>query len=118
MKTHRRAGGRAAKCGLALPLFVVNSLFAAPPAPAFRPLTRQPASAPAGVERVTSVEGITEYRLRNGLRVLMFPDQTKQTSTVNITYLVGSATENYGETGMAHLLEHMTFKGTPRHPNI
>lgn len=73
---------------------------------------------PQGFERVTSVEGITEYRLANGLRVLMFPDQTKQTITVNVTYLVGSATENYGETGMAHLLEHLVFKGTPKHPNI
>lgn len=73
---------------------------------------------PKGIERVTSVEGINEYRLANGLRVLMFPDQTKQTITVNITYLVGSATENYGETGMAHLLEHMVFKGTPRHTNV
>jgi zinc protease len=76
------------------------------------------AALPQGVERVTSVEGITEYRLKNGLRVLMFPDPTKQTMTVNITYLVGSATENYGETGMAHLLEHMVFKGTPKHTNV
>jgi zinc protease len=76
------------------------------------------ATLPRGVERVTSVEGITEYRLANGQRVLMFPDQSKQTITVNTTYLVGSATENYGETGMAHLLEHMVFKGTPKHPNI
>jgi zinc protease len=75
----------------------------------------QATTLPRGVERVTFVEGITEYRLANGLRVLMFPDQTKQTITVNITYLVGSATENYGETGMAHLLEHMLFKGTPKH---
>ncbi|MEJ7618523.1 MAG: pitrilysin family protein [Pyrinomonadaceae bacterium] len=73
---------------------------------------------PAGIERVASVEGLTEYRLKNGLKVLIFPDQTKQTITVNITYLVGSANENYGETGMAHLLEHLVFKGTPRHPNI
>lgn len=72
----------------------------------------------AGVEKVTSVEGITEYRLPNGLRVLLFPDQTKQTITVNMTYLVGSRHENYGETGMAHLLEHMVFKGTPNHKNI
>ncbi len=69
-------------------------------------------------ERVASVEGITEYRLPNGLRVLLFPDPTKQTITVNITYLVGSRHENYGETGMAHLLEHLVFKGTPRHTNI
>jgi len=68
--------------------------------------------------KVTTVEGITEYRLGNGLKVLLFPDQTKQTATVNITYLVGSKFENYGETGMAHLLEHMVFKGTPKHRNI
>ncbi|WP_194778053.1 M16 family metallopeptidase [Pararhodonellum marinum] len=68
--------------------------------------------------KVTTVEGITEYVLDNGLRVLLFPDQTKQTITVNITYLVGSKHENYGETGMAHLLEHLVFKGTPRHPDI
>jgi zinc protease len=73
---------------------------------------------PKGLERVTSVEGINEYRLANGLRVLMFPDQSKQTITVNMTYLVGSATENYGETGMAHLLEHLVFKGSPKHTNI
>jgi zinc protease len=73
---------------------------------------------PKGVERVTTVEGITEYRLSNGLRVLLFPDPTKQTITVNVTYLVGSKHENYGETGMAHLLEHLVFKGTPAHPNI
>ena len=86
-----------------------------------QPTTTQQAAAPAlpkGIERVTSVEGITEYRLANGLRVLMFPDQSKQTITVNITYKVGSASENYGETGMAHLLEHLVFKGTPRHPDI
>lgn len=68
--------------------------------------------------KVTSVEGITEYLLHNGLRVLLFPDPSKQTVTVNVTYLVGSRHENYGETGMAHLLEHLVFKGTPKHPNI
>lgn len=73
---------------------------------------------PDGVTKVTSVEGITEYKLKNGLRVLLFPDPSKPSITVNITYLVGSRNENYGETGMAHLLEHLVFKGTPNHPNI
>lgn len=63
-------------------------------------------------EKITSAEGITEYRLANGLKVLLFPDPSKQTITVNITYLVGSRHEGYGETGMSHLLEHMVFKGT------
>src|SRR5579862_2273228 len=68
--------------------------------------------------KVTSVEGITEYRLDNGLKVLLFPDNSKPTVTVNVTYLVGSRHEGYGETGMAHLLEHMMFKGTVKRANI
>ena len=72
----------------------------------------------AGSREGASVEGITEYDLPNGLRVLLFPDPTKTTTTVNITYLVGSRNENYGETGMAHLLEHMLFKGRPSTRNI
>src|SRR5579872_1007985 len=69
---------------------------------------------PSGVTRVTSVEGITEYTLANGLDVLLFPDVSKSTVTVNVTYKVGSRHEGYGETGMAHLLEHMMFKGTQK----
>ena len=73
---------------------------------------------PAGITKITSVEGITEYRLNNGLKVLLFPDDSKPTVTVNVTYLVGSRHENYGETGMAHLLEHMMFKGAPKNPSV
>jgi zinc protease len=67
---------------------------------------------PAGVQKVTSVEGITEYAYPNGLRVLLFPDASKPKLTVNITYLVGSRHEGNGETGMAHLMEHMLFLRT------
>ena len=70
------------------------------------------------VTRVTEVEGITEYSLDNGLRFLLFPDASKPSATVNITYYVGSRHEAYGETGMAHLLEHLVFQGTPDHPDI
>jgi zinc protease len=73
---------------------------------------------PAGVTRITSVEGITEYKLANGLHILVFPDPSKSTITVNMTYLVGSRQEGSGERGMAHLLEHMVFKGSPKHTNI
>lgn len=72
----------------------------------------------AQIKKTASVEGITEYMLDNGLKVLLFPDNSSQTITVNITYLVGSRHEGYGEKGMAHLLEHMVFKGTPNHPDI
>lgn len=73
---------------------------------------------PPAPRKITTVAGITEYNLENGLRVLLFPDESKPTVTVNITYLVGSRHEGYGESGMAHLLEHLLFKGTPDHPQI
>ena len=76
------------------------------------------AQASAAGTLYTQVEGVSEYRLPNGLRVLLAPDASKPTTTVNITYLVGSRHENYGETGMAHLLEHLVFKGTPSRGNI
>jgi len=84
-------------------------------APAFA--AEPPITLPAGVTRVTEAEGITEYDLANGLRILLVPDASKPTTTVNVTYHVGSRMESYGETGMAHLLEHMMFKGSPKHPN-
>jgi zinc protease len=71
-----------------------------------------PQTLPQGVQKVTSVEGITEYSWPNGLRVLLFPDQSQPKVTVNITYLVGSRHEGNGEAGMAHLMEHMLFLRT------
>ena len=95
----------------AMSLLLLAAVFAAVP-------DRSSAQEPT-LEMVTSVEGITEYVMpHNGLRVLLFPDQSKPTATVNITYFVGSRHEAYGETGMAHLLEHLVFKGTPNHPDI
>jgi zinc protease len=67
---------------------------------------------PPGVEKVTSIEGVTEYSFPNGLHALLFPDNSKPKITVNVVYRVGSRNEGYGETGMAHLLEHMNFKST------
>ncbi len=62
-----------------------------------------------------SVEGFTEYRLPNGLKVVLVPDPSTPKVTVNLTVFVGSRHEGYGEKGMAHLLEHLLFKGTPSH---
>jgi zinc protease len=69
-------------------------------------------------QKLASVEGITEYRLENGLRALLYPDDSRPKVTVSMTVFVGSRHEGYGESGMAHLLEHMVFKGTPTHPQI
>jgi zinc protease len=70
------------------------------------------------LQKTYSIEGITEHRLQNGLRVLTLPDPGIDTMTVHIAYMVGSRHEGYGEKGMAHLLEHLLFKGTKRHPDV
>ena len=73
---------------------------------------------PPTPRKIATVEGIAEYQFANGLRVLLFPDNSQSKFTVNMTVLVGSRQEGYGETGMAHLLEHLVFKGTPKHPHV
>jgi zinc protease len=108
-RTFRLAGALFAAAWLVAPVTAAQQ----PAAPARRAATTSvtPTKGP-------TVEGITQYDLSNGLRVLLIPDSSKPTTTVNITYLVGSRMEGYGETGMAHLLEHMVFKGSPRHRDI
>src|SRR5690625_4514496 len=69
------------------------------------------------LDAAANVEGVSEYRLDNGLRVSLAADESRSNTTVNMTYLVGARHENYGQTGMAHLLEHMLFRGTPNMPN-
>lgn len=82
------------------------------------PKLARPVAAAVLPTPVRELGGIEEYRLPNGLQVLLFPDATQTTTTVNITYRVGSRHEAPGEYGMAHLLEHMLFKGTARQKDI
>ncbi|QKJ64129.1 pitrilysin family protein [Flavobacterium sp. M31R6] len=67
---------------------------------------------------VTSVEGIKEYSLPNGMKILLIPDAAQSNVIVNIVYGVGSRHEGYGESGMAHLLEHMLFKRSSKFTDI
>jgi predicted Zn-dependent peptidase len=76
------------------------------------------AAQPPGVTKGVTVEGITQYALPNGLQILLLPDPSQPKVTVNLTVFVGSRHEGYGETGMAHLLEHMVFKGCPKFPDV
>src|SRR5205814_5515947 len=102
------------RAGLEALFMIKNALFASVAVL----VSLQFACAAESLKKVASVEGITEYQLDNGLRVLLFPDSSQSKVTANMTVLVGSRHEGYGETGMAHLLEHMVFKGTPTHRNI
>jgi len=67
---------------------------------------------------VTTVEGLKEYELDNGLRILLIPDASQTNIAINIVYKVGSRHEGYGETGMAHLIEHMLFKQCEKFTDI
>jgi len=61
-------------------------------------------------------ERITDFTLDNGLRVVVLPDRRAPVVTQMVYYNVGSADEAPGESGIAHFLEHLMFKGTPNHP--
>jgi zinc protease len=118
------AGARLRPAPILLAVWLATSWGLAPKAADAAPLQRPAKTAtakqvaPTALQAVTSVEGITEYRLPNGLQVLLNPDDSKPTTTVNVTYRVGSRHESYGETGMAHLLEHLLFKGSPRYQQV
>ncbi|PUB25033.1 putative Zn-dependent peptidase, partial [Elizabethkingia sp. YR214] len=62
----------------------------------------------------TNIEGVKQYTMNNGMKVLLIPDASQSNVIVNIVYNVGSKNEGYGEKGMAHLLEHMLFKSTKK----
>ena len=98
------AGGRFARA-------VVLAFFCA--SLTFQIAAQEAIALPPGITRVQTVEGITQYQMANGLKVLLASDLADERVTVNLTYLVGSRHEGYGESGMAHLLEHLIFKGTP-----
>ncbi|MCU1280109.1 MAG: pqqL5 [bacterium] len=75
-------------------------------------------AAPLPPRKIVAFEGVTEYALDNGLRVLLVPDRALPTVTVSIHYNAGSAVEGSGEAGLAHLFEHMLFKGTTTRDNL
>ncbi len=76
------------------------------------------AMAQANYKAGASVEGATEYNFANGFKLLLVPDNSKSSVSVNLTVFVGSRNENYGEHGMAHLFEHMLFKRTKKYASI
>ncbi|MFT0533408.1 M16 family metallopeptidase [Castellaniella hirudinis] len=85
--------------------------------PAARAAAATPPTPPTGIQAVVTLEGVTEYRLNNGLTLLLAPDAARPQTTVNMSYRVGSRHEGPGQTGMAHLLEHLLFRGSPQFPD-
>ena len=65
-----------------------------------------------------SAGGFSSYRLDNGFRLILAPFPDAATARVELLVKTGSKHEGYGETGMAHLLEHMLFKGAGRHRDL
>ncbi|PYS81962.1 MAG: insulinase family protein [Acidobacteria bacterium] len=69
---------------------------------------------PEGIEFVAEEEGVREYGLANGLKLLLVENRVAPVVTFLVLYRVGSRNEAVGHTGATHLLEHMLFKGTPK----
>ncbi|KJV40432.1 M16 family metallopeptidase [Acinetobacter brisouii] len=61
---------------------------------------------------VRSQHQINEYQLDNGLRVILAPNNNENKVFMNTVYLTGSLNDPQGKGGLAHLLEHLAFKGT------
>lgn len=70
-------------------------------------------------EKIRIARGIEamRYRLDNGLRLIVIEDHTSPTFAYQTWYDVGSRDEEAGKTGLAHLFEHMMFKGTAQVPD-
>jgi zinc protease len=74
------------------------------------PLSAQAVRLPDNVEHVETHGGIAQYRLKsNGMPILLVPDRAAPVITFMVVYHVGSRNEAPGNTGSAHLLEHMIF---------
>lgn len=57
-------------------------------------------------------QDISEYRLDNGMRIVLAPNQKENKVYLNTIYFTGSLDDPKGKGGLAHLLEHLAFKGT------
>ena len=66
------------------------------------------------VKTKTTVNGVTKYELENGLTVILEENHSSPVVAVNVWVKTGSACENEGEYGLAHVHEHMLFKGTEK----
>ncbi|WP_407636307.1 M16 family metallopeptidase [Roseibium aggregatum] len=92
-----------------MPAFLLAGGTALIPATAF--------SAPAATGNLTIAPNLESFTLDNGLQVVVIPDRRAPVVTHMIWYKVGSADEPEGQSGVAHFLEHLMFKGTHDHPN-
>ena len=70
----------------------------------------------APVARAQAAPTVTDFKLDNGLEVVVIPDHRAPVVTHMIWYKVGAADETPGKSGLAHFLEHLMFKGTEKNP--
>ena len=82
------------------------------------PAAKAPASEAVTLTAVSSANGVHEYKLNNGMKIIIKEDHRAPVVVSQVWYKVGSSYEHGGITGVSHVLEHMMFKGTEKHgPN-
>jgi zinc protease len=69
-----------------------------------------------GAARAASGPEVADFKLANGLEVVVLPDHRAPVVTHMVWYKVGAADETAGKSGLAHYLEHLMFKGTQKNP--
>lgn len=84
-------------------------------APAFYPAPLEAKATSKAFKAALPPIPFTQFRLRNGLRVILHEDHSTPVVSVNLWYHVGSKNEVPGRTGFAHLFEHMMFQGSKHH---
>jgi len=100
-------------CSLVLSSLICLSIFPLSAIPGRAAIAAQPALT---FVKGDAASGLKEYRLKsNGLKILLQEKHNSPAVTVMVTYKVGSRNEAVGYTGSTHFLEHMMFKGTPKH---
>lgn len=98
---------------LIVPLFAVLAQFVAATAEA------KPAAPPAPTARLDAqAAGFSSYVLPNGFKIILLPFASAANARVELVVKTGSKLEGYGETGMAHLLEHMLFKSAGQRADL
>ncbi len=122
-RSRLRAGSHGWMAGLGVVVLVTCGLLASHSAPAAGLSASANAAAdipPALAEatiahpiQVRTLEGIGEYRLPNGLQVLLVPDASKPVITIQLTVRAGALQDPAGASGAMHLLEHLMFRARP-----
>jgi zinc protease len=117
LKTQSRLVGSAHRAGWAFGLLLPVLLLSGAPTATAAGAVRAETRTTAGIGAMIIAPNLESFTLENGLQVVVIPDRRAPVVTHMIWYKAGAADEPEGQSGVAHFLEHLMFKGTRDHPD-